>query len=54
MRRIVAALRSPGTRWAFLGIAIAIAIYAVWANWADLVQAARQQIGRASCRERVF
>ncbi|SDD82109.1 hypothetical protein SAMN05216410_0220 [Sanguibacter gelidistatuariae] len=42
MKRIVGALRSPVTRWVFLGVALAIAVYAVWANWADLVLAAEE------------
>lgn len=41
MRRLASALRSPVTRWVFLGIAVALAVYAVWVNWDSLVQAAQ-------------
>lgn len=42
MKKVVAFMRSPAARWAFLGIAFALAVYAVMANWHQMVEAATQ------------
>jgi hypothetical protein len=39
MSRLLAFARSPIVRWAFLALALALAVYAVWANWDELVDA---------------
>lgn len=40
MKRLLAFVRAPLTRWAFLGIALALAAYAVYANWDQILDAA--------------
>lgn len=42
MKKALALVRSPITRWVFLGVALATAVYAVWANWAELTVAATE------------
>ncbi len=39
MGKVLALLRSPVTRWVFLAIAVALAVYAVAASWDELVDA---------------
>ncbi len=40
VRRLLAAVRNPVVKWAFLAVAVGLAVYAVWATWDDLVEAA--------------
>jgi hypothetical protein len=42
VKRVLGFARSPLVRWAFLAVALVLAVYAVWANWDELVDAARQ------------
>ena len=42
MKKLLAFVRSPAARWAFLGVAFALAVYAVVSNWDQLVEAATQ------------
>ncbi|AEG45115.1 YbhN family protein [Isoptericola variabilis] len=40
LRRALGAVRNPVVKWAFLAVAVGLAVYAVWATWDDLVDAA--------------
>jgi uncharacterized membrane protein YbhN (UPF0104 family) len=40
LRRLLGTVRNPIVKWLFLAVAVGLAVYAVWATWDDLVDAA--------------